>query len=178
MNDDLLQPVQTPLGMAYPPPKVRDLIFGIENVQKRMVSLQMQINGLGHTPKKIRETRRQTLETEMAGLNAELLALQEQLGKHPLEPQHFKHPNRPITRCCKEYPMPTLNPQDANVIKEETQYRCPSCGKDPAETYKRVDEEWTEDEKEKKPHWSDKLGKNHGDEPPSLSDKPFLAYVR
>lgn len=164
-------PVQTPLGMAYPTPAVRRLIDAIQNIQKRMTDKQRQINGINFgTPKEFREERLAKLQSEMAELNAELLHTQEMLGKNPLLPEHFKHPARFITRCCKEYPIESVD-QDDETAKV---YRCPTCGKMPAEVYKRIEEETEKDEAAKK-HWSDKMG---GDDGLAPGDKPLLLYDR
>lgn len=147
------KPVQTPLGPAYPPPIVIKLIHDLENVQKRMTELQMRINGLAYTPKKIRETRRAELESIMAKLNAELLLIQEQMQKHPLQPQHFKHPERWITECCKAYVNPPANTNDIVA--------CPECTS-PTTIYRRIDRE-----------------KEEGEQRPDDTDTghPFLAYA-
>lgn len=97
-----LSPISTPHGLAYPGPRIRLILDDIENVQKRMASVQV----LAHperlkrvfSKKKEREEEFARLKTEHAELQKEMNALMTLLGKFEATPEQFMPPTQEIRK--------------------------------------------------------------------------------
>lgn len=91
-----LTAIQTPHGLAYPPPRIRLLIDDIENVQKRIANVQMQAHperlSRVYGKKSEREERFKELQAEYALLTRELTLTMKKLSEFPAGPEQFIPP--------------------------------------------------------------------------------------
>ena len=139
---EFFQPLQTALGMAWPRPRLRLILSGIENVQKRMAELRMRMDGVRQIqiPKEQKMQRWELLRTEGIALDQELNVLMSALQKNPATKEQFKRPNVVLSQCCDAY---TNSSTDMNEEREvKMKWKCVECGRQ-CMTYIRSErEDW------------------------------------
>lgn len=140
IGEEWIRPIQTAIGKVYPPPRLRNLIEGLENIQKRIAQTcaaahPYRLRKVYAKPKD-REDAHERLKVVYDEQQAELKKQMDALEKDPIMPEQMMHPLALISYCCKKATM------ELPGEGEERKHKCVACGRD-CMAYRRADkEEW------------------------------------
>lgn len=137
---EFLQPMMTALGQAWPRPRTRLCLSGIENVQKRMAEHRMVMNGIPYlkVDRALKEQKWKEAHQKGVAMERELQGYMDKLSRYPATKEQFKRPNVELSECCDSY------------VREGApdQWNCAECGR-VCMTYIRFErEDWEKEYKE------------------------------
>lgn len=147
---EFTQPMMTALGQAWPRPRTRMALAGIETVQKRMAELRMRMDGVHRngTRKEEKQALWKTMQQEGIAMERELDSLMKKLSKSPATKEQFKRPNVDLSECCDAYTKSEQDGPDNETGYHKVKFTCVECGR-VCMAYQRLDrEDWEKEYQE------------------------------